>query len=299
MQTLRSLYASPRFWWLAVAVYFIATSLGHLRFTFWLIRERQGPWGHFAFKDALPLLGGLAIAGLLLWIFVSLFRLQHPARWLMVWLLWLACVIAADHTLTYSLPEYVHYPQYALLAWLIGKALDPLRIRKIPGRILFWTTLLGMLDETMQYVWITVSYSNYLDFNDFFVNLLAGMLGVMLFYSTGKPPHPANTHVRERARTEWFTGMLLAICLTLGLLGGRLVVTPEMPVPKGGLMRDATGGTLRFYLQRTVPPSFSTWNKGPYRGRYWILGPLDGLLLLLGAGGVLIVLQGRALGHPE
>lgn len=283
--------------WLGIAlIYSAATSLAHLEFSLWLVARRSSPFGTYALKDAIPIVGIAAAVALAVWLLHQFRQTRSPWTRLAPWLLWAACVAGVDHFLTYSVPEYAHYPQYALLAWLLAHALDPGRERLVPGRILFWTTLLGIIDETLQYLWITATYSEYLDFNDFLVNLLGATAGVLLYYGT-RGSHASRPLLPARPpRAELATASLLALCISLALHSERLVITPPTPVPTGGLMRDTTPqATQRLYLQRTNPPRYASWNAGPHRGRYWILDPLSGLMLLAGTGAAFAALIRRNL----
>jgi hypothetical protein len=272
--------------WLVVAVYFVLTSLGHLRFTQWLLQRRQSEWlGAYAFKDAVPALLVTAGVALLAWIVRTAWR-DPRGVWATggYWVLWAACVTVVDRLLTYSVYEYAHYPQYALLAWLIARALDPQRAGQAGGRILFWATLLGMVDECMQYLWITPSYGNYLDFNDFLVNLLGSAAGVMLYVSAASSP--ARSAPALRLWAEWSTALVLAVLLVGGVVAGRLRLSPPagLIVPAGGLVAGADGVT-RLYLQR-APHWYGNVQSSPHRGAYWVLSPLAGVVTMLLVGGV-------------
>src|SRR6478736_5754879 len=178
-----------RAWALALA-YSVTVSLLHLEFSLWLVKTRVNASGAvYSHRTYFPyVLGAVVVAVLALWIARAV---RHPrtlpsvALW---WSLWLACLWLADRFMTYSLYEFSHYPQYAILGVLVARAMDPQRTRWCTGRILFWTTLLGMADELLQYLWIARSYGNYLDFNDFLVNLVAGAAGVMLYYGSAPAP---------------------------------------------------------------------------------------------------------------
>ena len=170
--------------WAALALAWALVSVvGHLPFSIWLVSQRTGASGTWAFKDAVPYVTVLAAVGLGLWVWRQS-RSASSARLRVVglyWLLWLACCVMVDRWLTFTVNEYAHYPQYALLAWLWARALDADRTRWPVVRVVGVTVLLGALDETLQYLWTTRSYSNYLDFNDWLVNGLAAWAGVMLF----------------------------------------------------------------------------------------------------------------------
>jgi VanZ family protein len=272
--------------WALVLAYFTATSLGHLAFTEWLLRPRRHVWlGDYAFKDAVPALLGSAALLLLLWVLRTAWR-DPRGMWATgrYWLLWLACVAVVDRLLTYSIYEYAHYPQYAILAVLVARALEAGRTSAHPGRILFWTTLLGMLDETMQYLWITPSYGNYLDFNDFVVNLLGAAAGMMLV--TGRGP-ALDASERPRGRMEAGCALALAVLAALAFGTGRLQLTPPqgVVVPSGGRMA-AADGVVRLYLERSAG-WYGHPQRSPHRGVYWVLTPAGGAVAMLLLGWVL------------
>jgi len=270
-------------WGWVAAAYFIATTLGHLAFSLWLVSPRTLTWQgqvlHYSHRDALPYLLPLAALGLLAWLLWDARRHGTRRRTTIVagyGLLWCACVAAVDRWLTYSLPEYFHYPQYAALAWLVAKALDPDRRHWPVGRVLLLTTALGAIDEITQYLWITTSYSHYLDFNDMLVNLLAAALGLVLYYGFRTPPTPLHTGRVPRA---WaIASLVLGLALTGAVLDGRLRIDPEAPVAPGG-WASAPDGRARLYLQREAG-LYGRWHPSAWRMRHWVLSPAAGLGLV-------------------
>jgi hypothetical protein len=277
-------FAIPPAGWLALALaYFVTVTLAHLPVSLWLVRRRVGPWGDFRIADLLPAVLVVCAIVLAVWVARSILRSGSPGRAALAWLLLCAAVFAADRLLTFSVPEYAHYPQYALLALLFARALDPTRTRCIPGRVIFWTTLCGGLDEVAQYLWTTTGYSEYLDFNDILVNLLAAVAGTLLYYARRTRGARQTPHA---PRAELMTFAVIATVIALALGAGRLAVTPAagVTVPPGGVVAT-DDGRYRLYLQRHHPGVYaSSHDEGPYRGRYWILDPLSGLLLSLAAG---------------
>jgi hypothetical protein len=278
-------------WWIALAGYFVAVSLGHLEFSLWLVRQREGAFGAYAFKDFVPFIAVAGGVGLALWIGLQARRAARPGPVLGYWAFWALCVALFDRFLTFSVNEYAHYPQYALLAWLLARAIDPDRSRLAVARVLFWATLLGMVDEFQQYVWIAPSYGEHLDFNDFVVNLLGAAAGVLIYYGFA-PRRPEPGTPRGFPMPEAVVAGILCVMVAAGLHTGRVVVEPTSAIPPGGIVRDADG-VVRLYLQRR-PDAFGSVNAGPYRGQYRILDPVSGLALMLGAGLVFATLP-RAL----
>lgn len=271
--------------WVGLALAWVVVSIvGHLPVSIWLVTQRTGASGTWAFKDAVPYVTVLAAVGLGLWVWwqsrsASSGRLRVVGLY---WLLWLACCVMVDRWLTFSVNEYAHYPQYALLAWLWARALDADRTRWPVVRVVLVTVLLGALDETLQYLWTTKSYSNYLDFNDWLVNGLAAWAGVMLFYGFREPGPGA---AFERGRWGWRSGWVaagvvsLALCVLM-LACGCVRVSPE----KGESVQRGGMGEKGLYLQR-APGWYGHWHSGPRHGRYWVIHPLPALALLgLGLG---------------
>lgn len=168
---------------------------------------------------------------------------------------------------------------WIVLAWLIAKGIDPDRTRLAVFKVMFWTTLAGMADELAQYLWITVSYSDYLDFNDFLVNQLASIAGVLLYYGFS----PQQTR-HSPARTEFRVMLALALVIALGFGSGRIAVTSDTPVPPGGIALTPAGDH-RLYLQRR-PDAYGFSAPAPHRGRYWVLDPATGMLLIVLVGGL-------------
>ena len=168
---------------LLIIAYWIASVFGHLEVSLWLVQRRESELlGSYKLADFLPYAGALLLTAVVIWQGRRAWRGGIHGATLAGWTVWLAAVIAADRFLIFSFPEYLHYPQYALLAFLIARFHDPDRTAFAIGPVLLAVTVLGIADEALQYTWITISYSNYLDFNDFLLNLLGGAAGLLLYY---------------------------------------------------------------------------------------------------------------------
>ena len=272
----------PAIWprWLLALTYYVTVCLAHLQFSLWLVRQRDTFFGRMAFAELMPSVAvtvGLALLGA---VALQLRRSPRPGLTGGFWLLWLVSVALGDRFLTFSINEYAHYPQYAILAWLVARALDPQRQRWVVGQVLFWTTLMGMGDELLQYLWITTSYSDYLDFNDFLINLVAAAAGMLLYYGAAKPPS-GKTEPAKRW-VAWTVASALTLGVAIGLQTGRLAVTPTEKIPPGGIVQ-LPNGTHRLYLQR-APSFYGSTQNGPRHGQYHVLAPIPGLQIMLLVG---------------
>jgi hypothetical protein len=247
-------------------ILFISATLGHLQLSLWLVVPRRADWlGTYRLADLLPVAGAMAAVVFIAW---QAWRARHgTARGatMVAWASWIATVIAIDRTLIYSFPEYLHYPQYALLAWLMAVFADPHRKRWPIGPILLAATLLGIADEALQYAWITKSYSNYLDFNDFLLNLMGAAAGLLAYYGfTTKP-------LCSRMPAGRILGPAGFAALGAILLAGVCALE----------LASTAGGNLAFIERQT---SYGRWIPGNHAGRYYVLPPIAGTLLLTGSG---------------
>lgn len=177
--------------------------------------------------------------------------------------------LVAPRTATWQGQTFA-YSYRDAMPWLLAKTLDTHRSHWPVGWLLLLTTLLGATDELIQYLWITASYSHYYDFNDVLVNLLAAVLGVMVYYGFRVPPR-ANGHRKPAGAA--LALVLLGLLLVLPVAATQRVhLTPSQAIPPGGLA-PAADGRLHLYLQRQ-PGMYDRWHSGAWRSRHWVLGPL-------------------------
>lgn len=267
-------------WWFLALVYYVTICLAHLQFSLWLVRARETFLGPMAFSDLVPgvsITAGVALAG---WVAAQLRKSGRPRHTCVLWLVWLFCAFLIDRYLTFSTNEYAHYPQYAMLAWLVARAMDPDKTRWVVGRVLFWTTLMGMGDELLQYLWTTTSYSDYLDFNDFLTNLVAASAGMLLYY--GSASIPAVSTLRPKPTVTWLVAGFLTLLLATVFQTGRIVLTPTEKIQPGGIALGSDG-LHRMYLQRG-PNFYGGYQVGPRHGPYYVLPPALALLIMTGVG---------------
>ena len=228
-----------------------------------------------------------AFATLAVWIGVMVKQARQGNRRLVTWIYWgvlIVTVLLADHYLLFKNIEYIHYPQYAFLALLLSKCLDPERKRFCVGKVLFWTTFLGVIDEMFQYFYLCSSYGDYLDFNDLFLNLQGAVVGTLLYYGFKSASLKKRKLSKKFFNSAGFRTIMVFIILIVFFAGsGRLKVSPSKTVPPGGIVH--VDGTPMVFLERK-PGIFGSWNKGAHRkGTYYVLTPGQGLALLILAGG--------------
>lgn len=272
--------------------YYLAVSLLHLRFSLFLDQPLPGVFGNIR---PISLVDPLLIVLLALLILAILYQMvKYPWRWGIVffWGIWIFSAVMVDRFLLFKSVEYIHYPQYAIVAALLIWCLDPEFKKVYVGRVLFWATVLGILDELYQYVHLAKTYGDYLDFNDFFLNLQGAAAGVMLVYGfagksakdreeqNGKKLFSAR-RVLQGIGASIELRFILAVLVIVLLLGvsGSVRLSPETDVPPGGIA--SLDGRKVFYLERK-PGMMGGWNGGIHRPLYYVLSPMEGGMLLLG-----------------
>ena len=246
----------------------------HLELSLWLVTPVDaGSWAGWRPAQALGPLAWVLGGGLLLYLVLMAWYRADRTRTLLFWGLWLGCVVLADRWILFSSTERIHYFQYAVLAWLTAWVVDPQRERWPFGAILLFCTLVGMADEIYQYTHETLDYSDYLDFNDFLLNLLGAAAGLLLYYGFRAAPCSARaSHRLGMLGFPLLGGMMLLLLF--------LVATPTANRSQAGQDRFAT----TFPVIERRPDSYGHWREGPLNGRYLILDPWIGTLLMTGLG---------------
>jgi hypothetical protein len=269
--------------WVILGGYFVSAVLLHLKVSKFLIEPLPFFSKRIVLLDYFNLIAFFILALVFALISRQFNRGERRLVTCTYWFFLVLTVIGSDRFLLFKNIEYIHYPQYAGLAYLLGKWRDPEREKFFVGKMIFWTTFLGVIDETVQYFYLCPSYGNYLDFNDFFLNLQGACIGMLLYY--GFRMVPKRPRMRPRNVLCSTEALTVTVCFALIMLmasTGRLSVSPPHPIPPGGIGR--VDGRRVVYLERG-PGIFGSWNKGVHRGgRYYVLNPWEGLFLLFSTG---------------
>ena len=278
-------------WWLTAMGWFALAAVAHLAFSLWLVSVREWHGWRFQFSDAVPAVALVTLATLLL-AFARRAWHDPSARAWVPHLALCALAIAGIRTwLTFSHNELAHLPQYALLAILIARAIEASGAAARPAAVLTLTTVLGLLDEASQYLWIAPAYGGHMDFNDVLTNLVGAAIGIALhglWLASGHAPNRGNATLPVRRWPAMLAGTAVLVLASATLTGAaldRLAITPPpavAPLDPGGRVVGNDGVTV-IYLQRDAR-YFGHWHPGHDRPRYFVLPPAAGLVLTLGLG---------------
>lgn len=213
----------------------------------WVLGVLVGSWCLFMFKQ----------------------RDKEAIRLLLLWGAVLSLMVVADGLLIVTNIERIHYPQYALLAILLRMALSD------DFLVIVLATLAGMLDEFVQFVW-NPQYTKYLDFNDFVLNALGAVAGVLLFRTLWTKDRQA-TESLPKVR-GWTYGVTGAVLLMTGLAVWAGRIMPYRAGEEGFEVLTQVGGKLTFVLSFVTHPN--SWTVSEYGRSYHVLSGLEGLVVL-------------------
>ena len=212
------------------------------------------------------LMGIAVIAGCL---FILKQKKSLNVQILLLWVSMVALIIFADIFLIVTNIERIHYIQYAFLSILIRMIILDNYFA------LFLTVLAGVLDELFQYVWAP-EYTRYLDFNDFVLNLLGGLFGILLYLTFVSKERLINRYMTKAKVSVYVALGLVLGAVWLGIWGGR-IISYDPQESEFSVIREINGRKV-FVLSFVQYPAF--WTLTDYGRRYHILSPLEGTALL-------------------
>jgi hypothetical protein len=162
--------------------------------------------------------------------------------------------------------EFVHVPQYALLA------LPVLALTRRAGETVLWVMLFGALDEAIQYWLLYGTRHTHYDFNDTVLNVLGAGLGVAsaaIILRAGRADGRSCYSAREWFRSSAFVAGV-AVLLVASLLAafGWLGIYPAVE-----------GNSAPILLSREPPPG-AYWLDTEWGKTYHIIHPYGGLLAM-------------------
>lgn len=187
--------------------------------------------------------------------------------------------------------EYIHFVQYFGLVFLIGWTFDPDRHHFYFNRILFTGVMIGILDEVFQF-YITARGHKYLDFNDFFLNTLGTIGGLLLYYGFYSLPLQQTLSLRFYKTKQFIISALIAAIVLVLLLTGYIQKTPPYPVASA---ITEIGEKTVIFLER-IPGWLGYWRAHFVSGYFYNLNPLESMLLIAIATGLFSFYDPRILG---
>jgi len=253
--------------------YFLAASLPHHPFSAYFDKNILIPTGFYPVQHAADVVSVVILVGVLaLGIRVVRIHGSWAINHFGVWFVLFILMYLSDRYLIVNNIERIHFPQYAILAVLLG-----LCVRSEP-LIFFVTTFAGFLDEFLQYLMNPIK-TNYLDFNDIVLNILGAALGVAFLLAFRRPAAIEQTTYEKRFRTVFLASMAgTALVVVAALALGRIVMLVEHVEQRS--VFDIVNGKLSFIMSFERHDQF--WQKSYFGKVFHVLSPAEGLAIIAG-----------------
>ena len=192
---------------------------------------------------------------------------------LLLWSIGFILIFCCSKILVCTNIEFVHFFQYAFLAII-------LRI-VIPDNFstLWITTYLGILDETINYIWHP-QFTKYLDFNDFILNFTGAFLGIITYITFFEPTlinKSKEQLVFKMQKIVCLIGILIAVIFYTGLLTKHIKI--YYPVKHNYTVVKKIHNKYVFILSFIKSKNF--WSITDYGKKYHILSPIEGSLIFI------------------
>ncbi len=236
-------------------------------------------YGRFVPKDYVYQFAAFLVIFVLIFVVYRLIKGTRKIPTLLYWLFVFISVILSYRYLITAPIEIVHYPQFAILSILLAISLDPKKDKFFIIRILLIVTLLGIIDEVYQYLYLTKKSSDYLDFNDFLLNQIGAAIGIMMYYGFVKEPVIVESVYKISLSMKKIILSLIALTTLFTFLNNRIYFRTSNEIEPGGF--TVKEGKTVFYLERK-PGKYGNWvedDKGT--GNFFILDPILGILFMI------------------
>ncbi len=209
----------------------------------------------------------VSISGLLLF-FLSLFfiirNIQHNDNKMLTityLVITVLMMIVSFYILIIFKIEIIHFAQYAALAILLFP------LTKKFSDTMFWATIMGFIDESFQYFYLTLQGTDYFDFNDVILNLIGAGFGIVFIYSLGFRP------VKD-VFVKWYKSPVFITIITIIITIFVLIQSSIMAVYPS----DNKANTV-ILLVKTTTQGF--WVHTEYLNiKYHIVQPLEGCIII-------------------
>ncbi len=157
--------------------------------------------------------------------------------------------------------EAIHFVEYMIVAVIL------LPVFRSYGATVFWVTLLGVLDELFQYIYLVPEFE-YFDFNDNVLNLLGAGAGAIMVFTMGNDAVGIKSY-------KWYRSPAILTAAGLLVIFAGLYLSGKMTIDPTGIQ----DGSNWFSLNRgTMPEGF--WTEAYPGRRFHILKPWEGIAVI-------------------
>lgn len=252
----------------------------HVAFSEFVTSYLETPWGKIVPRDYSIQIGIAVLCLITLYLLLRLIWGERRIYTLLFFAAVISAMILSFRFLIFEPVEIIHFPQYAIIAFLLAAALDKEREGYLIGTLLIMVTLMGIVDEMNQYFYLTRQYTKYLDWNDFFLNEVGASLGLMFYYGfrnfKNNDEKVANAIRGVNVKLLLISTLIPVLFYLIGILN----FAPDKELDSGFV---SSNGWVNIYLERGVG-YYGSWKPGDRGWLVHTLNPLTGTVLMMAYG---------------
>ncbi len=258
-------------------LYIVLGMLLHVEVSLLVVGKYPEITGDFVAREHSVEFSFIVLFFIAIYFFIKTLKGRRRLTTYIYWLLYLIILVFFYLYISLHQVEIIHLIQYAGVAILLGFCLDPTKEKFIFGKILFIGATLGIIDELLQYYIVSPGHT-YLDFNDFLVNSLGVIAGVLFYYGFFNPSSIFNRPLKPFYRTKRFSFILIFFSLiSIFSLQGNLQVSPPHNIKPGSY--ELIDNQIVVFMERR-PGLLGSWQDHFVDGQYYVLTPLEGMILI-------------------
>jgi len=243
-----------------VITYYLLVVLPHEVIGIWIAETLDKPFGRDTYNLIILALGVTGCLGYLYFVWNGARHRPDKGKKTYLYLLaTLALIVLSFNTILVVNVEIIHFIQYALLALLVFPLFSSYQ------ETLFWSTVLGAIDEGYQYLVLAPERTNYYDFNDVLIDMVGATLGLILLSAYGVNKAKLLTFY-QRSSFRGFVVITLLVLVALGM--GWMTIYPSVD-----------GSMAYFPLIKKVSTEF--WTIIHPNVNFHVVRPLEWLILTI------------------
>jgi len=193
-----------------VITYYLLVVLPHEVIGVWIAQTLDQPFGRDTYN---LIILALAISGFLGYVYL----VWNGTRYLLATLV---LIVLSLNTILVVNVEIIHFVQYALLALLVFPLFSSYQ------ETLFWSTVLGAIDEGYQYLVLAPQRTKYYDFNDVLIDMVGATLGLVLLSAYGIANKNRHQAFYQRSSFKGLVFITLLVLVALGM--GWMTIYPSV-----------------------------------------------------------------------
>lgn len=203
-----------------VSTYYLLVVLPHEIIGVWIAKTLDQPFGRETYNLIILAMGisGFLAYLYLVWKGTRTKKDNGKKTWIYLFVTLMLIILSLNTILVVNV-ELIHFVQYGLLALLIFPLFSTYQ------ETLFWSTILGAIDESYQYLVLAPHRTNYYDFNDVLIDMVGATLGLILLSAYSVSEKTKSLIFYQRSSFKGLLFIIIAVITALAM--GWMTIYPS------------------------------------------------------------------------